>query len=101
MIENALDLIHQPSPTYILCISSGLGALLLWGRTDKKKRASVGIGDIIKIFIKDPNSGFSQSLELVLFIAIGIFLSIYIAGVTNGSQAFAAGLGWTGLASKT
>ena len=77
---------------------AGAGALLLWCRLGKGKAREVyGLSDILRRYIAED---VREKIEPILFVLLGTVLSVGIIQPTTAAQAFAAGVGWTSLASK-
>lgn len=81
----------------LLYFYASSGALVLWGKLGKSGREIYGLSDILKRFMPD---NARQVIEPIVFIALGAFISIGMVNPDTPAQAVAAGLGWTGLASK-
>jgi hypothetical protein len=74
------------------------GALLLWCRLGNKAREVYQLSNLLRRFIR--NDSIREKIEPVLFVLLGTVLSIGIIQPSTPAQAFAAGVGWTSLASK-
>jgi hypothetical protein len=72
-------------------LSDGFGFL-------RSSRQVYALSDILKQFIRNDN--IREKIEPVMFVLLGTVLSIWIIQPTTPAQAFAAGVGWTSLASK-
>ena len=93
ILSSLLQWISQYHPKMFLV--SGFGAALLYSRWGKD---AVGIyipRDLIKTF------GFkayrNTQIEFILFVIVGAVIAVIAANPSTSRQAFAAGLGWTGL----
>lgn len=91
--------IYQPLPPYLLYACIACGAFLLWSRLARQGRQVVGLSHFLELYIS--REGFRNGLEPLLFIGIGTFVAAMVFAPATGPQAFAAGLGWTGLLSST
>lgn len=81
---------------YVLC---GIGAFVLFFKLQKKGRPVFEV--IGHIFPEWSSSPCCRVLEAAIFVFLGAIIGTLIAQPGNPQQAIAAGLGWTGLLSKT
>jgi hypothetical protein len=92
-------MIYTPLNIWGLSGFAFAGALLLWCKLGKGKARQVyALSDILKQFIQNDN--IREKIEPIMFVLLGTVLSIWIIQPTTPAQAFAAGVGWTSLASK-
>lgn len=74
------------------------GATMLWARWGRDKMKSFGVADLIGLLpVAD---AWKHFLEFLVFIGLGAFIAIGLTSPSTPAQAFAAGLGWTGLFGK-
>lgn len=81
-----------------LWIYAAVGATILWAKMRRSKRDIYGLTEITKQYI--PNEKVRIIVELAIFLIIGCLVSVGVINPSTPAQAFAAGLGWTGLATK-
>jgi hypothetical protein len=74
------------------------GAIILWGKLAKQGRGVYFLSDLLAIYV--PSERWRRVIEPLIFVAFGTYIAVGVIGPTTERQAFAAGLGWTGLASK-
>lgn len=86
-------MINQP----MLYFYAGSGALVLWGKLGKRGREVYCLSDVLK---RCMNDSVRMVIEPLVFVVIGAVVAIGIVEPVTAAQAVAAGLGWTGLASK-
>ena len=79
---------------------AAVGSFLLWARWSSPGQMTflIPLGDLFKRF------GLAwywcYAIELAIFLFLGTFIALNVAGAETCPQAFAAGLGWTGLAAQ-
>lgn len=89
--------IHQAASTQILYVCAACGAFILWGKLALMQKQSIAfLSHFLSLYIRAER--IKNGVEPVLFVALGTFLAVMIISPVTPAQAFAAGLGWTGLA---
>jgi hypothetical protein len=86
-------MINEP----MLYFYAGAGALILWGKMGKRGREVYCLSDILKRCTKD---SVRMVIEPLVFVVFGAVVAVGIVQPSTAARAVAAGLGWTGLASK-
>jgi hypothetical protein len=90
------------NPDHISLLSlygyTAAGAVILWGKLAREGRKVHFLSDLLIRYI--PNEPLRKIIEPLVFVAFGTYLAVGVIDPTTERQAFAAGLGWTGLASK-
>ena len=78
---------------------TAIGVSVLWSKMGRKRIKAYALSRLIKLlrFSDGPTILF----EFLAFVAIGTLVAVAIVQPSNAQQAFAAGLGWTGLFTKT
>ena len=79
-------------------IFTALGALVLFGRLGQRQRGPFSLSYILSRFIA--NRDVVLVFESLIFVAFGTVLVMGLVRPATAPQAFAAGLGWTGLARR-
>jgi hypothetical protein len=78
---------------------TALGALILWNMKGRSNLKAYGISRLTNLIpVKYKRA--RVLTELILFLMLGTALAILLADPSTPRQAFAAGLGWTGLVAK-
>jgi hypothetical protein len=91
-----MENLHQPAPAQILYVCAACGAFILWGKLSLTQEQSVAfLTRFLELYIS--RAGIRKGIEPLLFVALGTFLAVMIIAPVTPAQAFAAGLGWTGL----
>lgn len=89
------------APTYEFwsVFFTAVGVIVLWSKMGRKRIKTYALSRLIKVL------GFSDRpaivLEFLVFVGLGTVVAVAIVQPTNAQQAFAAGLGWTGLLTKS
>jgi hypothetical protein len=91
-------MMHEPISPELLYICTACGALILWGKLAKQGRSVYFLSNILDLYIS--RVSWRRGIEPILFVALGTFIAVMVIDPRTGAQAFAAGLGWTGLTSK-
>jgi hypothetical protein len=76
-------------------VFTAAGAILLWGKLGQKELSVYGLHKLWTLI--GLKSKWLELAELLGFVAFGVLIGIGLTHPTNAQQAFAAGLGWTGL----
>ena len=76
------------------------GVAILWGKMKASQRSVYGFTYIIQLIIPEQWPKIRAITELICYLVVGSFLSMGILGPESPGQAFAAGLGWTGLTTR-
>ena len=97
---DAMHVFHEPIATYYLYIDAAIGAAILWAKLGKTNRRVYGLSDVVEMLISENWPRVRMISEFVIFLLIGTYVSVALFDPSTGGQALAAGLGWTGLASK-
>ena len=75
-----------------------LGATVLWIKNGYSGQHIFGVAPLTDLFFPAGKClRFRAIVEFVLFVVIGVIMSITLTQPGNAQQAVAAGLGWTGL----
>jgi hypothetical protein len=90
--------LHQPLSPTLLYACIACGAFLLWSRLARQGRQVLGLSHFLELYIN--HERYRVKVEPLLFIGIGTFVAAMVIAPITGPQAFAAGLGWTGLLSS-
>jgi hypothetical protein len=92
------NLLHQPLSPLLLYTCVACGACLLWSRLARQGRQVLGLSHFLSLYIGQERV--RNGMEPLLFVGIGTFVAAMVFSPITGPQAFAAGLGWTGLLSS-
>ena len=89
------------APTYDLSsiLFTGCGVILLWSKMGRKGIKPYALSKLIELFRLSKRA--TIIWEFLVFLALGIIVAIAIVQPTNAPQAIAAGLGWTGMFTRT
>lgn len=80
-------------------VITAIGAALLWGRLGRTKVKAYVLSAWLDSFM--PADGFVRvTVEVVLFVLLGTFLSLGLCAPVTFAQALGAGFGWTSLVAK-
>jgi hypothetical protein len=93
-------MIHEPISSAWLFFYAGLGAIVLWGKLGKDKRKAYVLGDLLDKLLPPTWIKTRVTSELLIFVALGSVVAVSLVQPATTAQAVAAGLGWTGLASR-
>jgi hypothetical protein len=86
--------------TYKVPLSVVLGAIIYWARSGRGGRRSVRMLPLRSLTQLIPNVALREAVDFVIFVAMGCVLVWLLATPNTPQQGFAAGAGWTGLASE-
>lgn len=101
MIASVLAAFHEPASAAVLYTDAAVGALILWAKLGRQNRRIYGLTEIVETLVPAHWRRVRVVIQLIVFIALGTYVSVEVFGPATGGQAFAAGLGWTaGLASR-
>jgi len=95
-----LSQFHNTASPAVLYTNAAVGAAILWAKLGKKGRQVYALSDLVEIVVPIHFPRTRKLVEVVVFLALGTYITVEVFGPSTGGQAFAAGLGWTGLASK-
>lgn len=91
-------MLQEPLSPILLYACIACGAFLLWSKLSKQGRQVLGLSHFLQLYIGNEN--LRNGLEPFLFVGVGTFVAAMVIAPITGPQAFAAGLGWTGLLSS-
>lgn len=74
-----------------------VGTLISYARATKKSRRVYGLSDILETYLSRRNKVF---VEPIIFVLLGTLVGMILGMPSNAPQAFAAGIGWTALATR-
>ena len=74
-----------------------VGTLISYARATKKSRRVYGLSDILETYLSER---FKILIEPVIFVLLGTLVGMMLGIPSNAPQAFAAGIGWTALATR-
>lgn len=89
-----------PPFTFSNVLYTAIGAAIFWTKWGRTKLRAFALSDIIELFY-EKDSKRAVALEFIIFIALGCIVGIGLTEPGNARQAFAAGMGWTGLFAGT
>lgn len=87
---------------FTIYADAAVGAALLWAKLGNQRNRKVyGLTDLVDALIPAEWARSRMIVQLIVFVAIGTFVTVQVFAPSTGGQAFAAGLGWTaGLTSR-
>lgn len=78
-----------------------IGVTVLWGKFGREGLRPYLLPMVFDLFFrKNPDGPWRLTTEFVVFAVVGIVLALGLAEPSSPAQAFAAGLGWTGLVTR-
>jgi hypothetical protein len=83
-----------------LWIYAAAGVLILWCKSKAQKRGVYALTDIVNLLIPARFAKTRGIVEVICYLCMGCLLSMGIFDPATPGQAFAAGLGWTGLTTR-
>jgi len=88
------------TPSVPLWIYAAAGVAILWGKMKATQRTVYGLTDIIKALIPERQGKLRAIVEISCYLSVGCLVAMGVIDPATLAQAFAAGLGWTGLTTK-
>jgi len=83
-----------------LWIYAAVGVLVLWCKSKAKSRGVYALTDIVNLFVPAKYAKTRAIVEVICYLCIGCLLAMGILNPATPGQAFAAGLGFTGLTTR-
>jgi hypothetical protein len=83
-----------------LWIYAAVGVAILWGKMRTSQRNVYALTDFIEALIPSHMKKLRAIVELACYLSLGGTVAIGVIDPATPAQAFAAGLGWTGLTTK-
>jgi hypothetical protein len=83
-----------------LWIYAAVGSTILWAKMKANQRAVYGLTDLVAIFVPKEWPRVRGTIEILIYLSLGTLITIAVINPGTPAQAFAAGLGWTGLTTK-
>jgi hypothetical protein len=83
-----------------LWIYAAVGVAILWGKMKVTQRSVYGLSHIIETFIPPQWKKLRAIVELSCYLSAGCLIAMGVIDPATPAQAFAAGLGWTGLTTR-
>lgn len=80
------------------CFFAFLGSGLLYMQWGRSKLRAYAFSSFLDTFSMEENT--RARLEMIIFVVVGTAIAVALTNPTSASQAFSAGLGWTGLAAR-
>jgi hypothetical protein len=96
-VGHSMKMIQFHTPLWIYAAA---GVAILWGKMKASQRNVYALTDIIKALIPSHMEKQRAIVELACYLSIGCIIAMGVIDPATPAQAFAAGLGWTGLTTK-
>lgn len=81
---------------------TALGATILWGRWGRDRLRPYLLPECLNLLDRwfSEHKNWKDFIEFAIFIFLGTVVAIMVVEPSTSRQAFAAGLGWTGLVAR-
>jgi hypothetical protein len=83
-----------------LWLYTGAGVAILWGKMKTSQRSVYGLTAIINSLVPETRPRLRSVIEIICYLVVGCFVAMGVLAPATPGQAFAAGLGWTGLTTR-
>ena len=83
-----------------LWVYAGAGVVILWSKSKSQNRGVYGLTDLVARIIPEKHARVRSIVEVICYLSMGCLVSMGLFSPITPAQAFAAGLGWTGLTTR-